>query len=225
VLDHFVTSLDASGRILRQIPLLELFRERVPAERFARMSEVLREAGAESPEYERESNVLHPNTIEILPRDLSVAPAGTALLCLRELDLVAIVDLEAGRGELGRRRAGRSPSSLAAGRRPPPRLRQQPATGLVARDRARPGDGADRVGVWGDPRSSFFSDVRSDAQALPNGNVLITESTKGRVFEITRAGEIVWEFWSPTRGKANRRRQFYRMLRLPAERFDAFLGR
>jgi hypothetical protein len=67
--------------------------------------------------------------------------------------------------------------------------------------------------------------LRGDAQALPNGNVLITESTKGRVLEITRAGEIVWEFWSPTRGEANRRRQIYRMLRLPAERFDAFLGR
>jgi Arylsulfotransferase (ASST) len=227
VLDHFVTRLDANGRILRQIPLLELFRERVPAERFARMSQVLREAGAESPEYERESDVLHPNTIEILPRDLSVAPAGTALLCLRELDLLAIVDLDAkrvvwswGAGELD---APHHPSLLDddhllvfdnGSRRGASRVIElDPATGRI---------------VWeyrGDPRSSFFSKVRGDAQALPTGNVLITESTKGRVFEITRAGEVVWEFWNPTRGQDGKRRQIYRMLRIPAERFEAFLGR
>ncbi len=34
-------------------------------------------------------------------------------------------------------------------------------------------------------------------QPLPNGNVLITESDFGRVFEVTRDGEIVWEFNSP----------------------------
>lgn len=227
VLDHFATTLDAQGRILRQVPLLELFRERVPAERFARMREALRESGAGSPEYERESDVLHPNTIEILPRDLAVARAGQALLCLRELDLLAIVDLDAkrvlwswGPGEL---EAPHHPSLLENGhllvfdngrRRGWSRvLELDPATGRIAWE------------YRGDPPESFFSDVRGDAQALPNGNVLVTESTKGRVFEITRAGEVVWEFWNPTRGEANRRRQLYRMLRIPAERFDAFLGR
>jgi len=31
-------------------------------------------------------------------------------------------------------------------------------------------------------------------QALPNGNMLITESDNGRAFEIDESGEIVWEF-------------------------------
>ena len=48
----------------------------------------------------------------------------------------------------------------------------------------------------------FFSAVQGAAQALPNGNVLVTESTKGRVFEVTRDGEIVWEFWNPDRTAA-----------------------
>ncbi len=30
-------------------------------------------------------------------------------------------------------------------------------------------------------------------QWLPNGNLLLTESTKGRAFEIDRGGEIVWQ--------------------------------
>jgi len=30
----------------------------------------------------------------------------------------------------------------------------------------------------------------------PNGNLLITESNKGRSFEINRRGEIVWEYFN-----------------------------
>jgi hypothetical protein len=44
---------------------------------------------------------------------------------------------------------------------------------------------------------SFFSPFISSAQRLTTGNTLITEGTKGRVFEITRSGEIVWEYMSP----------------------------
>jgi hypothetical protein len=64
--------------------------------------------------------------------------------------------------------------------------------------------------VWscrGNPPESFFSVTGGAAQALPNGNVLVTESTKERVFEITRDGEIVWEFWNPDRTAAGQRRQ------------------
>jgi hypothetical protein len=42
----------------------------------------------------------------------------------------------------------------------------------------------------------FYSINRGSQQTLPNGNVLITESTGGRIFEITPEGEIVWEFVS-----------------------------
>jgi hypothetical protein len=47
------------------------------------------------------------------------------------------------------------------------------------------------------PRETFFSVFRSGQQRLPNGNTLITESTYGRIFEVTRAGEIVWEYVNP----------------------------
>jgi hypothetical protein len=36
-------------------------------------------------------------------------------------------------------------------------------------------------------------------QRLPNGNTLVTESEGGRVIEVTRDGEIVWEFHTPHR--------------------------
>jgi hypothetical protein len=42
----------------------------------------------------------------------------------------------------------------------------------------------------------FFTDIMGQHQLLPNGNVLITESVGGRVFEIDRAGDIVWEYFN-----------------------------
>jgi len=224
VQDHSISVLGAGGQLERAIPLLPLFRDRIPTERFARMAEVAARKGVQSNEYKRESDVLHPNTIELLARDLSVARAGNALICLRELDLVAIIDLEAetlvwswGPGEL---ESPHQPSVLENGhllifdngrRRGTSRLIElDPQTGEI---------------VWqyrGDPPESFFSDVRGSAQALPNGNVLVAESTKGRVFEVTRNGEIVWEFWNPARGERNRRRQIYRMIRISSQRFAEF---
>lgn len=43
----------------------------------------------------------------------------------------------------------------------------------------------------------FYSGVCSSAERLPNGNTLICESIKGRVFEVTHEKEVVWEFISP----------------------------
>ena len=43
----------------------------------------------------------------------------------------------------------------------------------------------------------FFSYMCSGASRLPNGNTLITESQTGRIFEVTKEGETVWEFVSP----------------------------
>jgi hypothetical protein len=54
--------------------------------------------------------------------------------------------------------------------------------------------------VWsydGDPAAQFFSGHISGASRLPNQNTLICEGTAGRVFEVTRSGEVVWEWWNP----------------------------
>ena len=48
--------------------------------------------------------------------------------------------------------------------------------------------------VWS--QDGFFSDKQGGCQALPNGNVLVIESQTGRAFELTRAGETVWEFYN-----------------------------
>ena len=47
------------------------------------------------------------------------------------------------------------------------------------------------------PIWSFFSHYISSAQRQPNGNTLICEGANGRIFEVTRTGEIVWEYVNP----------------------------
>jgi hypothetical protein len=51
---------------------------------------------------------------------------------------------------------------------------------------------------------AFYSDRISNAQRLPNGNTLINEGMFGRFFEVTPAGEVVWEFVNPYFGPARR---------------------
>ena len=56
--------------------------------------------------------------------------------------------------------------------------------------------------VWqyeGDQSHPFYSRTCGTCQRLPNGNTLITESDYGRAFEVTQAGQIVWEYVSPHR--------------------------
>jgi hypothetical protein len=54
------------------------------------------------------------------------------------------------------------------------------------------------------PGWAFFSSFISGAQRLDNGNTLICEGMRGRIFEVTPAGEIVWEFVNPFFGDDER---------------------
>ena len=49
---------------------------------------------------------------------------------------------------------------------------------------------------WSFRTPGFFSPTGGTAQALPNGNTLVTSTRGWRVFEITPGGELVWQ-WTP----------------------------
>ena len=54
--------------------------------------------------------------------------------------------------------------------------------------------------VWeyqANPPFAFFTPNVSSADRLPNGNTLICEGISGRLFEVTRRGETVWEWHNP----------------------------
>ena len=50
---------------------------------------------------------------------------------------------------------------------------------------------------------SFWSDYISGAHRMENGNTFINEGAKGRMFEVTPKGAIVWEYLNPYVGNAH----------------------
>ena len=56
--------------------------------------------------------------------------------------------------------------------------------------------------VWEYRNEGFFTYNEGYIQVLPNGNILVTVSEKGHVFEVTRDKKIVWEFYNPRRQNA-----------------------
>ena len=155
-------------------------------------------------------DLTHANSIAVLSRSIpGIADAGSLLLSVRQIGRILILDATTGsllwqwgEGVLG---AQHHASELPNGH-------------LLVFDNYGAGKGWSRV-LEVDPVSStvvweyqaeaereFFSHLRGGAQRLPNGNTLITESDRGRVFEVTPEGDLVWEFLNPATRKGGRER-------------------
>ena len=50
-------------------------------------------------------------------------------------------------------------------------------------------------------KKSFHSGFISGARRLLGGNTLICSGADGRIFEVTKEGKIVWEYWDPYSGQ------------------------
>jgi len=189
VLEDFLVELAPDGRTLRHVSLLRALRR----SRFAPLLRPLPPAG----------DIFHSNTVEVL-RDTAGAPApfapGRVLVSLREIDTVALVD--PARGEVVWARRGpwdaqHQPTLLPGGR-----LLLFDNRGYRGHSRVLELDLASGEIVWefhGEPPARFSSPEAGSCQRLANGNTLITESERGRAFEVTPAGAVVWEFRSPHR--------------------------
>jgi hypothetical protein len=228
IADDVVTRISESGEVLETVSFHHMFADALrPRLRSAWWKRLF--SGKDSL---ANTDFLHMNSIEYVDRDLrGLATRGTFLICSRDLGVIAFVDLTDERvvwswGE-GSLDGPHHPSVL-----PNDHL-------LVFDNGAERGwsrvielDPATSEIVWeyrGDPPEAFYSKSRSGAQALPNGNVMVTEANRGRAFEVTRGGEIVWEFYSPdmiehSSGETERA-TIYRMTRIEAPVVEALLAR
>ncbi len=213
VLEDSIVVLDSEGRLERRISLLQAFLDSP----YAALIDPLPAS----------RDIFHSNTIQLLEGPLGdVVPgfeAGTALVSMREVDIVALVDLDR-RTVLWARRGGwdaqHQPELLPTGR-------------ILLFDN-RGADGASRVLEFepltgeieweyaGEPDRPLSSHEAGTSQRLPNGNTLITESEGGRALEVTRSGELVWEFVSPHRGGSRDQlvATLFEVLRLPPSAAD-----
>jgi hypothetical protein len=58
-------------------------------------------------------------------------------------------------------------------------------------------EGTIEVAYEGTAEHPFFTNIMGKSQWLANGNLLITESRRGRAFEVNQKGETVWEYLNP----------------------------
>jgi hypothetical protein len=173
----------------------------------------------------------HLNTVDTLPDNPRASSdrrfrAGNILICLRNVNTILILDQDSlkpiwswGRNDL---EYPQMPTMLSNGnilifdngvsRGYSRVIELNPATEKI---------------VWtyqADPPTDFFSKWRGSAQRLPNGNTLICEAERGRVFEVTAEGRTVWEFWNPE-VRGTRRKLIYRMMRMDRSRVKKLIGR
>jgi hypothetical protein len=74
----------------------------------------------------------------------------------------------------------------------------------------------------------FYTHTGGSSQHLPNGNTLICESNEGRVFEVTREGEMAWVWLNPAakeRHNVGPRETVHRMFRLPTAQVEYLISR
>ena len=171
-------------------------------------------------------DVFHDNAIALADRNIpGVYRRGDLLISANALNLVGVVDLEHetmrwtwGPGQLD---GQHDPTFLENGnvlifdngtdREYSRLLELDPRSGTV---------------VWEYHSlhpTPFYTSWGGAAQRLANGNTLVTESDKGRVFEITRDGQVVWEFFNPARAKDGKRATIYRMTRITDPRMRVLL--
>ena len=176
-------------------------------------------------------DVFHTNTVHVIPEGFSAAndafKAGRILSSSRALDLIFVVDLEEERVVWAHRGIFRKQHD--------PRLVE--GGGLLLFDNVGKKN-ASRIleyelstmePKWsyaGDRKHPLLSKTLGTAHRLPNGNTLVTESEGGRAFELSAAGEVVWEFYNPHRAGPNGEyiAALFEMTRLPASFGDGWLG-
>ena len=223
IANHVLSVLTPDGDPTREIDLYDLFGDRIPETRLtliARRTRRVEKVGRDL--LQKTMDVFHPNSVEYVESPPSGMEDADLLISIRNLDLIALVDSERkavvwswGKGILERQH---QPTLLQNGNI------LVFDNGMWRRwSRVIEVDPRREEIVWEYRAPDFFSAGRSGAELLPGGNRLITESGRGRVFEITGDGDVVWEFLNPIfDGSSGERTTVYRMLRISPRRWRAF---
>jgi outer membrane protein assembly factor BamB len=177
LLDDVLVHLDGDGNEIERCSLLEAF-ERTDGYRNWVVESELPEG----------TDIFHTNSIEVDPE------ARRALLSIRSINVVAMLDLDA--------------EEIVWGLKGPWRRQHEAQLedgilllfdnlGLREQSRVIEFNIATGAIPWSYTAPDFFTKGGGAQQRLPNGNVLISESEAGRIIEVTRDGDIVWEYVNP----------------------------
>jgi len=209
ILEDFITVLTPDGEVVESFSLLEAFER----SRFSTLLDGIAERG----------DIFHTNTIEIFDgSQVDRAPIfarGNALISLREIDVIAIVDTQEREviwAISGIARKQHQPTLLDDGN-----MLLFDNYASDQRSSVIEFDPLTQQVVWEypeDPAVAFFSATCGSNQRLANGDTLITETDRGRALEVDADGNIVWEFLNPHRAGDNDEliASLFEVVRLPA---------
>jgi hypothetical protein len=230
VLSDYIAVISSDGKIKKEIPILKAVKKHIPFRIVPEIYLSIINPGKLMNMILRKGvlgylcvhgsafDIFHNNRISIIDQDIKgVCKKGDVLICIRELDLIGILDIENeeftwtwGPGELSR---PHYPTLLANGN-----ILVFDNGRLKQRSRVIELDPVTNKIVWEyktNPPQDFYSPLRGSCQRLPNGNTLITESNRGRAFEVMGDGTIVWEFFNPEIDTESEKRAIiYRMIRI-----------
>ncbi len=214
---EFVTVISSDGQVVDRLSLFEAFANSPFQQAFLDLADLDDPKG----------DYLHPNDVEIVTHEFaSRSPrweVGQIIVSLLGMDGFAVIDVET-RTVVdflhGTWREQHDPDLLSNGNILLFDNQGDLAAGMQSRILEI--DPATQAIVWSyasSEGSPFYSKALGSQEKLANGNVLITESLKGRLLEVTPAGEIVWEFLNPAERNG---RHAYIMSgnRLPADFFS-----
>ncbi|MCK4850074.1 MAG: hypothetical protein KAT11_01925 [Phycisphaerae bacterium] len=229
IVSDYIAVLSPQKGVERKIHLYELVKDRVKLPRIIRLYTGMfrfKELGKFFVHRIRNNwvcqhslhfDIMHANSVEVMDRNVrGFCQKGDLLISVRELDLVAVLDIDKGQfvwtwgpGELSRQHDAQL----------------LPNGNVLIFDNGRRNrfsrvveiDPLSKKIVWeykSDPLQKFYSARSGSNQRLSNGNTLIAESSKGRAFEVTKDGKIVWDYYNPkTKRKSHKRETIYRIRR------------
>lgn len=201
-IDDYVVILSPDGKVLKKISILDALINSPYASLLSQLPWFTMNG---------KGDYLHTNAIQVIQGDAAknfpFAKAGDVLLSFRELNVVAVLDVDKEKITWALRGSW-------IGQHDPKILPNGHILLFDNNGHFGPGgssriievDAATEGIVWsytGDKAHPFHSVIRSGEWRLPNGNTLITESDGGRIFEVTPDKRIVWQFVDPVRGGPN----------------------
>ena len=192
LLDDFVLQVSSDGEVTKRVSLLDAISK-------SDYVDLLTTVDGE------EWDLLHTNTVELITPEFAdhhdFATAGQVMLSFRSRNALAILDLDSEQivwASCGAYRAQHDPDVLPNGN--VMLFDNHGHAGLGGPSRILEIAPETQAIVWsyaGTQSEPLYSLVRSTQQLLPNDNILITESDAGRILEITRDGDICWEYRNP----------------------------
>ena len=186
IAEDFIAELDPQGNEVRRVSLLNAFTD---SPLYRNYLDVLAVPPDEWTETDEGCDIFHTNSLQVF----EMKGGLHALVSIRNISTVAIVNMETGLvvwAQAGMWRKQHEARWTQDG------IMLFDNVGHEGRSKILEFNPMTQEVLWQYDDPLFFSKGCGSQQILPNGNVLITESFYGRIFEVTRKGRIVWEYYN-----------------------------